>query len=141
MPANPNAVPNSIVTPQTPRSASVLANAAQATFPPTTAPSNTFLLLTAGNGGARLTRLRATPQTTIAAAVHQLFRSRDNGTTRFFVQGVSQGAVTVNSTTAAIPVDFGYSEDNPLVLAPGEQLYVACSVSTAVVFDADYSEY
>jgi hypothetical protein len=141
MPANANAVPNSIVTPQTPRSASVLTNAAQGTFPPTTAPSNTFLLLTAGTGGGRLTRLRATPQTTIAAAVHQLFRSRDSGTTKFFVQGVTQGAVTVNSTTAAIPVDFGYSEDNPLVLGPNEQLYVACSVSTACVFDADYSDY
>ena len=133
--------PNSIITPQTPKSAQANTAAAQATFPPTTAPSNTVLLVTAGANGARVTRIRATPQTTITAAHVQLYRSQDAGTTKYFVQGVTMAAATVNTTTAAIPVDFGYSDDNPLIMLAAERLYVANSLATSTNYDADWSDY
>jgi hypothetical protein len=132
---------NSIITPQTPKSAQAATSAAQATFPPTTTPSNTVLLLTAGANGARVTRIRATPQTTITANHCQLYRSPDGGTTKYFVHGALMSAATVNSTTQATPTDFGYSDANPLILGATEKLYVASGLSTACVFDADYQDY
>ena len=129
-----------IKTPQTPQSAVANAATAQATFPPTTAPSNAVLLLTAGDGGGRLTRLQGCPQETTTANHLQLYRSNDNGTTKYYVNGVTLTA-TVSATAAATPADFGYSEDNGLVMKAGEKLYVAVGVAKSVNFVAEWGDY
>ena len=131
---------NSIITPQTPKSAVVNAATAQATFPPTTTPSNTVLLLTAGGNGGRLTKLQACPQETTTANNVQLYRSANAGTTKFYASGVTLTA-TVSATAAGAPADFGYSDDNPLVMAAGEALYVAVGVAKSVNFVAEWADY
>lgn len=131
---------NSIITPQTPKSAVVNAATAQATFPPTTTPSNTVLLLTAGANGGRLTRLQACPQETTTANNLQLYRSLNAGTAKFYANGVTLTA-TVSATAAGTPADFGYSDDNPLILSAAEQLYVAVGVAKSVNFIAEWADY
>jgi len=131
---------NSIITPQTPKSAVVNTATAQATFPPTTTPSNTVLLLTAGANGGRLTRLQACPQETATANNVQLYRSSNAGTTKFYANGVTLTA-TVSATAAGTPADFGYSDDNPLILAANEALYVAVGIAKSVNFIAEWADY
>lgn len=131
---------NSIVTPQAPKSAVVNAATAQATFPPTTSPSNTVALLTAGVNGARLTRLVACPQETTTANHVQLYRSANAGTTKFYAAGATLTA-TVSATAAGAAADFGYSDDNPLILAASEALYVAVGVAKSVNFVAEWADY
>lgn len=133
--------PNSIVTPQTPKSKQANTAAAQTTFPPTTSPSNTVKIATAGASGARLTRLTATPQTTITAAHIQLFRSPDGGTTKYFVMGKLMAAATVDTTHQADATDFGFSDDNPMILGANEELYMACSLATSVNYSAEWADF
>lgn len=133
---------NSIVTPQTPKSAYKIYATAQATYPPTTNPTNTVLLLTAGVAGARLTRLYAMPQESTAAAfIVQYFRSLDTGTTKFWAGSVLGTNDTVSSTDVPIPLDFGFSDSNPMILSAGEQIYVAPSIAKNFIFVAEYADY
>ena len=134
---------NSIVTPQAPKSAYVIHSAQQNTWPPTTSPTNTTLLLTAGANGARLTRLTALPQeTTGAAGVMQAYRSADSGTTKYFTKAVACTSDTVSGTDAPIELDFGFSDSNPMLLAANERVYVAHSLSAkAVAFVAEWADY
>jgi hypothetical protein len=131
---------NSIITPQTPKSAVVNTAAAQATFPPTTTPTNTVALLTAGANGARLVRLQACPQETTTANNCQLYRSANGGTNKLYANGVTLTA-TVGATAAGALADFGYSDDNPLFLAANEQLFVAVGVAKSVNFVAEWADY
>lgn len=134
---------NSIITPQTPQSNTAVHSVQQNTWPPTTSPTNTTLLVTAGANGARLTRLTALPhESTGAAGVAQVYRSYDGGTTKTlaFVAAITND--TVSGTDAPIPVDFGFSEANALVMKANERLYVAHSLSAkAVGFTADWGDY
>lgn len=133
---------NSIITPQTPKSAYVIYGTAQATYPPTTNPTNTSLLLTAGAAGARLTRLYAMPQeSTGATGVVQVFRSADAGTTKYWAKAVAVTNDTVSSTDAPIELDFGFSDDNPMILGASEKLYVAPSIAKSFIFVAEYADY
>lgn len=132
---------NSIITPQTPKSASVNAATAQATFPPTTTPSNTVLLVTAGASGGRLTRLEGCPQETTTANNLQAYR--DNGTagvSKFLFKQVTLTS-TVSATAAAANGDFGFSEDNAMTLAAGERIYVAVGVAKSVNFIAEWADF
>jgi len=134
--------PNSIVTPQAPKSAYVVYGTAQATYPPTASPTNTALLLEAGSNGGRLTRLYAMPQeSTGTTGVVQVFRSNDGGETKYWADAAAVTNDTVSATDAPIRVDFGYSDDNPMILAPGEQLYVAPSIGKSFVFVAEWADY
>lgn len=136
------ATPNSIITPQTPRSACVIVNTAQATFPPTTTPDNTMLLVTAGANGARLTRLNALPhESTGGVGVLQLYRSNDGGTTKAFAAAVACANDTVSSSDAPNLLDFGYSDSNPLILSAAERLYIATSISKTFGFIAEWADY
>jgi hypothetical protein len=130
---------NSIITPQTPRSNNASVTTANTTY--STAPTNTVVLFTAGVNGARVTRLSAMPQATVTAAQLQLFRSRDNGTTKYFVNSALQAAYTMATNTAAPVTDFGYSDDNPLILAANEVLYVGSSITQNVTFNAEGADY
>jgi hypothetical protein len=131
--------PNSIITPQTPKSGNALVTTANTTY--STTPTNAVLLLTAGANGARVTRIGAIPQATVTAAQLQLFRSRDAGTTKYFHNSALQAAYTMATTTSAPVTDFGYSDDNPLILSAGEQLYVGSSITQNVAFNAEWSDY
>jgi hypothetical protein len=134
---------NSIITPQTPRSAAVVVSTAQTNFPPTTTPSNTVLLVTAGPNGGRLTRLTALPhETTGGAGVMQAFR--DVGTTganKFLFATAVCATDTVSATDPPVGLDFGYSDDNPLLLQASERIYVATGIAKTVCFTAEWADY
>lgn len=133
---------NSIITPQGPKTAYVIYGTAQATYPPTTTPTNTSLLLTAGTNGARLTRLYAMPQeSTAATGVVQVFRSNDAGVTKYWAKAAAVTNDTVSSTDAPIEIDFGFTDDNPMILGASEKLYVAPSIAKNFVFVAEYADY
>jgi hypothetical protein len=134
---------NSIITPQTPRSAAVIVSTAQATFPPTTNPSNTALLLTAGANGARLTRLAALPhETTGGAGVMQAFRDvGTSGASKYLFATQACAADTVSAADPPVVLDFGYSDDNPLILQANERIYVATGIAKNVCFTAEWADY
>ncbi len=133
---------NSIITPQTPRSAHLnQAFTANTTYSAT--PTNTALLVTAGANGSRLTKLRAIPAATVTVTQLQEFRSLDSGTTKHFSSSVlgASGGYTMAQTTAPPVADFGYSDSNPKILSGGEQLYVAAGVAGSWSFEAEWADY
>lgn len=133
---------NSIISPQTPKSAHVSQSfTANTTFTPT--PTNTALLLTAGPNGGRLTRLRAIPIGTVTVSNLQEYRSLDTGTTKSFSNSVLGAPSGWTSSGATLPplADFGYSDDNPKILAGGEQIYVAVGVTGSWAFEAEWADY
>lgn len=130
---------NSIVTPQTPKSAAVGVTTANTTF--TTSPTNTALLITAGANGARVTRINAIPLETVTANNLQLYRSTDSGTTKYLFNAATGGSDTVSGTDGPTVVDFGYSDDNPMILQANERVYVATGITKAYNFAAEYADY
>ena len=133
---------NSIITPQTPKSAHVSqAFTANTTY--TSTPTNTVLLVTAGANGGRLTKLRAIPAATVTVTQLQEFRSLDSGATKHFSSSAlgASGGYTMAQTTAPPIADFGYSDDNPKILAAGEQLYVGTGVTGSWAFEAEWADY
>ncbi|WP_372785020.1 hypothetical protein [Phenylobacterium sp.] len=130
---------NSIITPQTPKSGNAACTTANTTY--TTSPSNTVALVTAGPNGSRVTRIGAIPLATVTATQLQLFRSRDAGTSKFFIVSALMAAYAMAQTTAAPVTDFGFSDDNPLILTPNEILYAAVGVTGAVTFNAEWADY
>lgn len=131
---------NSIVTPQTPKSAAVGLTTANTTF--TTSPTNTQLLVTAGANGARVTRLWAVPLEQINTANNiQLYRSYDSGTTKYLADSKLMATVTPGAAVANTPTDFGYSDANPLILLANERLYVAEGQTEAVNVVAEWADY
>jgi len=133
---------NSIMTPQSPKAAHVSQSfTANSTY--TTTPTNTVLLVTAGPNGSRLTKLRAIPTASVAVTQLQEFRSLDSGTTKKFSNSAlgANGGYTMAQTTVPPIADFGYSDDNPKILAANEQLYVAAGVTGAWAFEAEWADY
>jgi hypothetical protein len=131
---------NSIITPQTPKSNVVGLTTANTTF--TTSPTNTALLVTAGANGARVTRLWAVPLEQINTANNiQLYRSYDGGTTKYLYDSKLMATVTPGAAVANTPTDFGYSDDNPLILVANERLYVAEGQTEAVNVGAEWADY
>lgn len=133
---------NSIITPQTPKSAHVSQSfTANTTY--TTTPANTALLVTAGPNGSRLTKLRAIPAATVTVTQLQEFRSLDSGATKKFSNAVlgASGGYTMAATTAPPIADFGYSDDNPKLMSANEQLYVATAVTGSWAFEAEWADY
>jgi hypothetical protein len=135
---------NSIITPQTPKSAAVIHTTQQNTWPPTTTPTNSTLLLTAGASGGRLTRLLALPhESTAAVGVMQAYRDVGTaGVSKYLFATQTSTNDTVSGTDAPLPLDFGYSDANPVILQANERLYVAHSLSSkAVCFIAEWADY
>jgi hypothetical protein len=130
---------NSIITPQTPKSYLAALTTANTTF--TSSPTNAVLLATAGPAGGRLTRLWAIPCETVSANHIQLYRSLDGGTTKRLAGAILMPATTVDATHAATPADFGFSDDNPLVLSAGEQIYMAEGLTKSVTVLAEGADY
>lgn len=131
---------NSIITPQAPKSNVAALTTANTTY--TTSPTNSVLLVTAGANGARLTKLQAIPTETVATANQlQMFRSTDGGTTKYFADSALMATYTMAQTTEAPTTDFGYSEDNPMILQPNERIYMAEGQTEGVVCIAEWSDY
>ena len=134
--------PNSIVTPQTPKSATVVASVANTDYDDI--PANAAgALITAGPNGARVTRIYAIPRATVTATQLQLYRSTDAGTTKRLFRCALMAAYTMAATTEAPITDFGYSDDSPLILGPNEVVYPAIGVALAAgaVFVAEWADY
>jgi len=131
--------PNSIVTPQTPRSGSAVTTTLNTTY--TDTPTNSAKLFTAGADGSRITRVRATPRETVTACQLQLYASVDGGTTKRLIDSVLMPATTVDATHAASPCDFGYSDDNALILQASEELYVAAGLTKSIAWRAEGADY
>jgi hypothetical protein len=47
----------------------------------------------------------------------------------------------VSATSAAAPADFGYSEDNPLILGASERLYFAAGLTKNVMIVVEGADY
>jgi hypothetical protein len=131
--------PNSQVTPQTPKSSVKNVATLNTTF--TTSPTNTQKLVTAGGAGARVTRIQATPAENVTAANLQLYLSKDGGTTKYLFNMAGGGSDTVSGTDAGIPIDFGYSEDNALILEAADEIYCATGISKSFNFLASWGDY
>lgn len=134
--------PNSIVTPQAPKANTVVCDTANTDYDDS--PTNVgTALITAGANGARVTKLQAIPRGTVGATQLQLFRSSDAGTTKRLFDSALMAAYTMAQTTEAVTTDFGYSDDNPLILAPNEVVYPAIGVALAagIVFIAEWADY
>jgi hypothetical protein len=130
---------NSIVTPQAPKSNVVNAATANTTF--TTSPTNTALLVTFGSNGGRLTRLVAVPCETVTASNLQAYRSSDAGVTKFLSAAATCGSDTVSGTDGPTVVDFGFSDDNPLIGSASERIYVATGIAKSFNFIAEWADY
>lgn len=130
---------NSIVTPQTPRAATAEVATANTSYD---VPVNTVVLAVAGPNGARLTRITAIPRETVADTQLQLYRDGDGGgANRRFFRSARMPAYVMAVSTEAPTTDFGYSDDNPLILAPGEKIYAAAAISKKLTFSAEWADY
>lgn len=118
---------NEFISPQTPQANVVVTTTANTTY--TNAPTNTQVLATMGSSGGRVTRIRSTPRATVAATGLHLFLSTDGGTTKVLIDSVLVAAHTVAAATEIPSTDWGYSDDNPLILKAGAILYVSQAVS------------
>lgn len=128
---------NSIVTPQSIKTANAICTAAKTTYNDAT---NAVLLLAAQTNGAILYRLTATPRATVTATQLQLYRSPDAGTTLYLIDSALMAAYTMAQTTEAVTTDFGYSETVPLRMSSTDALYVAAGVALAggIVFNGEF---
>jgi hypothetical protein len=131
--------PNSIVTPQAPKSNVVNVATANTTF--TTSPTNTQKLVTAGASGARLTRLEAIPCENVTAGHLQAYRSKDGGATKYLANSATCGADTVSGADGAAVISFGLTEDNAMILQPNEEIYVATGIAKSFNFVAEWADY
>lgn len=131
--------PNSIITPQTPRSNSVVCTAAKSTY---SDGANMQELFAAGPNGARVTRVWAIPRATVSNTQLQLYKVPAGGaSTPFFFRSVLMASHTISGSTEAPVTDFGFSDLNPLVLRANEELHCALGVAGNVVFHAEGADY
>jgi hypothetical protein len=135
---------NSIMTPQKPVSFTAVATTAETAF---SSPTNMVTLVdetVVGNNdnGLRITSLTALPRATIGTACNcQLYRKQ--GSTYTLIASVLMATVTPSGSVANAGVDFGYSEDAPLILAAGVGLAVAIgqTIANGVAFRASGGAY
>jgi len=131
--------PNNIITPQTPNAATVRHATANTTF--TANPTTPTLLMTAGANGARVTRLVAIPNETIADTQLQVFRSTDAGTTIILFDSAKALAYTYATGTEATTTDFAYTDLNPIIMKANERLYVANGIAKSISYTAEWQDY
>lgn len=134
--------PNSIVTPQTPRAFHVVVVAANANLSDTPT-ANVLFGVKAGPQGARLTKLTATPRGAVTATELQRFQSLDNAATKHFLGSKLMPAFTPAVTTATVPTDFGFGDQNPLQLGPNEEVWfgIGVAVAAGVVFAGELADF
>ena len=132
--------PNSIITPQAVKAATVAFGASANTNLVT--PTNTTLLATAGANGGRLTRLEALASATQAATQVQFYSSVDGGTTKTLIRASAFPAYTLATTTTSPVLDMGYSDTLPLILLAAERIYIGSAVAvTGLNARAEWGDY
>lgn len=134
---------NTAAFPQTPKTDTAVVVAA-CVMGAADAPTNTLLLMTAGADGCVVTNLSAMPRATNALTGLYLFLSNDTGTTKRLIDSEFAPAYTLNTTTAIPETQFArYSENSPLRLEAGDQLYVGAAVALAAgfVFKAEFTDF
>jgi len=132
---------NSIVTPQTPKSNVVSLATANTNYTPA-GVTNSVLLVTAGANGGRLTKLQAIPAATVSTANQiQMFRSLDSGVNKYFSDSVLMPIYSMAQNTQVPTTDFGYSDENPLILSANERIYVGEGQSVTVNVVAEWADY
>ena len=129
---------------QIPKTASAVCVAAAVVA--TDTPTNTLLLFTAGVNGSIMTRLRAIPRAAATAAISlDLFVSNDGGATKRIIDSELLAIYTPFAATTAKPDTqfLNYSEQTPLRLGAGDQVYVGAETALAagIVFVAEYTDY
>ena len=130
----------SIITPQTPKAASVAFGATANTV--LTAPINVTLLATIGANGGRLTRLEVLASATQVATQVQFYTSVDAGVTKTLLRATAFPLYTLSTTTTSPVLDLGYSDTNPLILAANTLIYEASAVTvTGMVGRAEWADY
>lgn len=135
---------NSIITPQKPVLFTAVATTAETAF---NNPTNMVTLVDETVGGAndnglRITTLYAIARAAVATACNcQLYKKV--GSTYTLIASVVMAVGTPSASVANQAADFGYSEDNPLVLAGGVGLAAAIgqSVANGIVFRASGGAY
>ncbi|MDM9594734.1 hypothetical protein QU617_15605 [Pseudomonas guariconensis] len=86
----------------------------------------------AGANGALVTKITAMPRATVTASSLLLYSSKDAGATFQIIDSELMAAYTLAATTAIPETSFGnISQDTPLRLQAGEQLYVGSQVALA----------
>jgi hypothetical protein len=135
---------NSIITPQKPALFTAVATTAETAF---NGPTNIVTLLDetiVGNNdnGVRITTLQAIARAAVATACNcQLYKKVGSAYT--LIASVVMATGTPSGSVANPVADFGYSDDNPLILGPGVGLSVAIgqSIANGVVFRASVGAY
>lgn len=122
--------PNSLITPQAPLVGKCKLTAANINYDVPTAATQ---LLPGQANGARITRVQFTPAATVVACDCQLYGYDGSSYRHIKTMAMSAQTIGTGNTTQIIPVDFGYSDVNPLYLAPNEQLMTAISVAQTSV--------
>jgi hypothetical protein len=133
--------PNDFISPQTINCSTGVATTANTNY--SDAPTSAVVIFTAGASGARVTRISAVARATVTDAELQLFRDQNgSGTAKRLFRSRKMAAYTVAQTTANTETDFGFSDDNPLIVAPAEKLYAAIGVTnTGIVFNVEGADY
>jgi hypothetical protein len=132
---------NSIITPQVPKAWKAVCTAAETAFH---APTQAQVLVdeTVDTTAHRITSLYAVARAAVGAACHcQLYWKV--GTAYTLIDSVLMAAATPSGSVASPKADFGYSEDNPLILPAGVGLAVAIgqAVANGVAFRAQGGGY
>lgn len=127
--------PNNIITPQTPFSATAIAVTADIAW---SAPVNMVTLVddaVDNTSGLRLTSIYAIQRAATAANLNCVLYKKV-GSVYTLLDSVLMTNTTPLATVANAKADFGYSEENPLVLKAGVGLAVAigATIANGVVF-------
>ena len=134
--------PNSIVTPQRPKTSTGVLTAANTTY--TDTPTNSVVIFSAGADGARVTKISSIPRATCTAMLIDIYRDGDgSGSAKRPIQRRSQAAQTIDTTTACATNDFGYSDAAPLLLQANEKLWASMTVALAggMVINVEGADY
>lgn len=132
---------NSFISPQTPKGWTAVATTAETAF---NAPTNVQVLIdeTVDTSAHRITNLSAIARAAVATACNcQIYKKV--GTTYTLIASQVLPTGTPSASVANQTVDFGLSEDTPLILSAGTGLAVAIGqlMTNGVVFRAQGGEY
>lgn len=105
----------------------------------TDTPTNSVAVFTAGANGSLIRRVTAVARANVTATELQLFRDHDGtGTAKRFFRSKLMAAYTVAQITENVATDFGFSDDNTVLLNAGEKIWAAIGVSnTGIVFNVE----
>lgn len=132
-------VSNKPIFAQKPKTATCSVSAAIASIT-TNTPTNTVLLVTAGNDGEMIVKVSAIPKATVTASCLHLFLRKSGDAAnirRLLPYSALMAAYTYATTTENKPTTFAdITEANPLRLEAGDELYAGATVANNVEFSA-----